>query len=463
MGWFESQKNQQTFLVIYWLLASLSFFSTLFLPHMGEEAVYSLGAMEMLQHKQYFVHTLLNYPYGRPPLYIWLISAVTKLIGWQQVLIAARLVVALTTILTSYLLFLFTRRIFKNSLLALLTVAIYLSGDLLFRRGYLAYADPLFSLFIFISIACLWLALDTKRYNFLIYAILAATAAFLTKALTIYIFYAVTALVMLWRHPNGKWLLTPYSIFLHILGLALPIIWLMSINPADQGMLSDILLTATTPATLGQHINHILLQPLRFISLFAPLSVVAIYLAITRQINYIALSKHIMIMLVLLVFVNYLPYWFAIKGKDPRYIQPLYPFVAIIIANLIFAANKQGLKLSCYWLLLTLVLKLITGCWAGYYYQDHYRSNYKTLAINILNTIKHYPIYSNDVEFTGLSTAAELDIQRGAKIPTIGFLPQQIPNAYLLSVSDNHPGFKLFKHYRLKRTDVYLLCKGKAC
>jgi len=461
MKWFESADNQRKFLIYYCLIAGLSFFSTLFLPHIGEEAVYSLGTLEMLSHKQYLVHTLLNHPYSRPPFYIWLIAAVTKIIGWQQVLLAARLVVALTTLLTSYLLFLFTQKIFKQQILALFTVAIYLSGDLLFRRGWLAYADPTFSLFVFISIACLWLALDSKRYNFLIYAILATTAAFLTKALTVYVFYAVAALVFLWRHPNGKWLLTPYSIFLHILGIALPSIWLIAINPADQGMLNDILLTAGTPATASQHIAHIFIQPLHLIGLFAPLSLIAIYLAIRKRIVYQDLPKNIMIMLLLIVFINYLPYWIAIKGEDPRYILPLYPFFAILLANLIIAG--KGLKISCYWLLVTLALKLLAGCWGFYYFQEHNRSNYQQLAQTILKTVKNYPIYSNDVEFTGLSTVAELEILQGPNYPTIGLPPAISQNAYLISVKPIQPGYQLFKHYPLKRTDLYLLCKGKAC
>jgi 4-amino-4-deoxy-L-arabinose transferase-like glycosyltransferase len=463
MSWLSTSEKQVQFLKLYWLIASLSFFCTVFLPYMGEEAVYALGSMEMLYNHNYSIHTLLEHAYGRPPLYIWLIALLTKILGWHNVLLAMRIIVASVTVLTSYVLFLFANYLFKNTKIALLSVACYLTGDLLFRRGYLAYADPLFSLFILIALALLWVAVDKKNYMVLILAITAASCAFLTKALTVYIFYAVTAAALFWRHDNGKWLISPLSIMLHLLGLALPIIWMFHISPGDKNMLNDIIETAGTSATLTQHISHILLQPLRLIGLFAPASLVAIYLLLRKRTDYSAISKQIFILLVLVISINYLPYWIAIKGKDPRYIQPLYPFIAILLAMLIYAAREHGSKLLCYWLLVALTLKLIASCWGFYYYQTHFRSNYKAVAQTILQIAQKQPIYSVDVQFTGLSTVANINILRGSNVKPIGEPPNNFKNGYIISVTPQYANLTLVKHFHLKRTDLYLLCKGSAC
>lgn len=463
MKWFSSTEQQQHFLKLYCLVAGLSFLCTLFLPYVGEEAVYTLGAMEMLHYQQYITHTLLSQPYNRPPLLIWLIAGFTKLLGWNNVLIASRLVTVLATMLTGFILYLFTQRVFKNKHLSLMTLAIFFSGDLLFNRGWLAYADSCFALFVFSSICLLWLAVDEKRYRFLIYAVIAASGAFLTKALTVYVFYAVTALVLFWRHPNRKFLITPSCLLLHLLGLCLPVAWFIYINPPDKGMLSDILLTAGTPASMAQHIAHIALQPLRLLSLFVPASLVVIYLAIRKRIDYSSLPKQTFILLCCIVFINYLPYWIAIKGKDPRYILPLYPLISLLLAWLILASKTQGAKLVCYWLLITLLLKLVAGFWGFYYYHNHYRSNYELVAKDILSVSHGYPLYSRDVEFTGLSVASFIDIIRGEKYKPLKMAPANLSNGFVIAAEPHRPGDKIFKHYPVKRTDVYLLCKGSAC
>lgn len=462
MAWFNSKQQQQKFLVLYIVIAGLSFFTTLFLPHVGEEAVYTLGAMEMLHNHQYLMHTLLNTSYGRPPLLIWFIALLTKILGWQDVLLASRLVTVVASLLTAVVLYYFVRRLSKNQIIALLSVAIFFTGDLLFRRGWLAYADPLFSFFIFSAIACLWLSVEEKRYSLLLLAVLATACAFLTKALTVYIFYGVAGLVLLWRHPNRWFLLSPISIILNLCAIAWPIIWLTAINPGDMGMVNDILLTAGTSATLLQHISHIIVQPFRLMGLLAPISLVVIYLAIRKRIDYNLLPKQLMIILLLIIAINYLPYWIAIKGKDPRYIEPLYPLCAFALGYFVYAAKQSGIKLSCYWLLVAMVLKLVAGFWGFYYYQNHYRSHYRTLAKQVLHDAHGQALYSRDVQFTGLSAAANIDmIWNNEKL--ISMPPKDLRNGYIIAAAPNQPGDKVYKHYAVKRTDVYLLCKGKAC
>ena len=83
---------------------------------------------------------------------------------------------------------------------------------MLLYRGWLAYADPLFSLLTFGAISALWVAVEERRRNLLFLAALGLIGSFLTKAVTGYVFYGVFALVLLWRHRNRGFLFSPWSI-----------------------------------------------------------------------------------------------------------------------------------------------------------------------------------------------------------------------------------------------------------
>jgi hypothetical protein len=80
-----------TRLWLLYTLAAASFLTTLHLPYIGEEAVYTITSMEMWTQRDFLVPTLFGSLYGRPPLYNWLIIPLANLFGWDHVLVAARL------------------------------------------------------------------------------------------------------------------------------------------------------------------------------------------------------------------------------------------------------------------------------------------------------------------------------------------------------------------------------------
>ena len=71
--------------------------TTLTLPYVGEEAIYTIAAMEMKVRGEYFVNTLYGTNHGQPPLLNWLIILLADSFGWQHVLVASRLVAACAT------------------------------------------------------------------------------------------------------------------------------------------------------------------------------------------------------------------------------------------------------------------------------------------------------------------------------------------------------------------------------
>ena len=108
--------NQKTFpsLPTCWILlgmAALSFIPTLFLPYVGEEGVYTITSMEMAHSREWLAPTLYGWPLARPPLVNWLLIPLTELLGWQNILLASRIIVAVATVGTGLLLIVFVQRI----------------------------------------------------------------------------------------------------------------------------------------------------------------------------------------------------------------------------------------------------------------------------------------------------------------------------------------------------------------
>ena len=170
----------------WWLYAAaaLSLYTTLGLPYVGEEAVYTITSLEMRLNHDYFVTTLYGTNYGRPPLLNWLIIPLAEMLGWDRMLLASRLVAATATVLTGLVLAWLTLNLTRNRALAAFAAVVFLSGDALFYRGWLAYADPLLTLCVFGAIACLWVAVLRKEGALLWLAVLLVTCGFLAKVQT---------------------------------------------------------------------------------------------------------------------------------------------------------------------------------------------------------------------------------------------------------------------------------------
>ena len=202
-------------------IGAASFVPLMFLQYVGEEAVYTIVAQEMLANKKYFLTTLYGQNYGRPGLYSFAILTVSGVLGEQHILIAARLITVSATLLTGLTLAWFIRRIFNDRLFAAFGAAVFLSGDVLLRRGWLAYSDPAFSFFTFGAMACLWVAVEEKRLALLALAALGLIGSFLTKVPTGYVYYGVWAAVLIWRHPNRMFLFSRWSLAIHLIAVAI--------------------------------------------------------------------------------------------------------------------------------------------------------------------------------------------------------------------------------------------------
>lgn len=478
--------KKEAFLKIIFIFAILSFLTTLTLPYQGEEGVYTLTSLEMWYHKEWIKPFLYGASYGRPPLYNWFIIFLSSLLGFEQILIAARMITAFATIGSSFVLFWLTRQLFRDKNIALFASVIYLSGDLLFRRGWLAYADPLFSLFVFSAISFLWVGLNKKHTFLLCLANLSLIAAFLSKALTAYCFYFIAFFVLFWRHENRRFLFSPLSIIFLLLSLLFPLFWnkLTADGAHSQEMIVDILSRLSSSETHFKHyIIKIITYPFSTLLYWMPASAIVLCLfwqAKKQNSHFLAKLKPdnqafaFLSIAFWILFLNYIPYWLAPQNRI-RYILPLYPFFAMIAGYIIYQAGDKIIRITNICLAILVLVKFLFGFFGYEFIEKNMRGNYLAIAEDIMQKTEKYPLYIDDDTAIGLSLASQINILRlsGTKPLTRCWNRETItkkgggfhlinPND-LAKYQERHQNTRLFQEYKLGRNKIYLLCEGGAC
>jgi len=452
----HSFKNQKLLMVLF-ALAACSLLTTLFLQYVGEEGAFTISSIEMWFHHNYLSPTTYGAPYGRPPLYNWCVIPIANLVGWPHMLVASRLVTWSATLLTALALAGLAHHLFKQKTLSIFCGLAYFSFDILARRGWLAYADPLFTLFIFCSIAGLIIAVNTHHYRWLVLALISLSAAFLTKALTAYVFYGGFLAVIFYYHNERRFLLHPWSLLLHLFAFGFPLLWYQTIAPGAEGhhMVNDILHKLQSQNWLSYFLE-VLTRPGELFLRLLPLSIIALT-ALFKQQAFIHPSqdKLILKIIALATLLNYLPYWFS-PHSHIRYIQPLYPFASLLIAYVIWHAKPVYLKVSIYSLALLITLRFFAGWFWFPYYEKTYRGHYLEIAQKINAKVGHAaPLYVANPTAVGLSVVANLDILRLPKPPIIT-APSQ-PSGYTIAVVPNEQYGEIDTVYPSGNEKLYLL------
>lgn len=449
---------------LFWILAVvaiISLYLTLNLPYLGEEGQYTFPTLEMWYHHYYWAPIATGTIYPRPPLFNWLTLPLAHLLGGEHILIAARFITATATAGTGILLWWFTERIFHDKTFAILTILVYLSGDLLFRRGWITYADPTFAFFIFGAIAFLWVAVTEERIAFLMPAVFFIICAFLTKALTAYLFYGLTALVLMYRSKKQWFLLKPSSLILHAIALAIPLIWL-KLAPGETSGHMALDISRRITALNWTYPIKLIKQPLVHLLRLAPMSLLGIYYAWQTRKQPATKNSFLIQTIIWVVLLNYVVYWLPPQWSGFRYLLPIVPLIAIIFAYYIWNAGDAALRLSTWVIIFFLAVKLISCQW-GLPWFERMSYAYPAIAKDIMATSNNYPLYAVDSTSSGLSVIATIDAIRWPKAPIL-WPPEQWNNGFIISESNNPVIGKRVKCYdATPRDHIYLLCRGAAC
>lgn len=458
------QVRKDFFLKYLFIFALVSFIISLWIPYIGEEGVYTISSYEMWFHHHYLYPTTYGLAYWRPPLYNWLIICFANLLGWGNMLIASRLVTALSTIATSFLLIWLADRLFKSPGFGLFAALVYLTSDALFYHGWLAYSDPLFAFFVAGSISFLWVANLEQRKFFVWISVVFLIAAFLTKALTAYVFYLISLVfIVYYQGKNKAFLLRPINFLPYLFSILFYFIWnIASKKITEVGMWTDIF-NKLHNIYWPRYLHQILIFPIEVFFRFLPASVLVVYYLIKQKFQKIKFNTVVRQTLFGFTLVNFLPYW-LVPHTSIRYLLPLYPFIALLLALRLWHLFEAQLKTTIAWLALAILLKYVL-IGLVYYYQVYYRGDYTQIAKQIIMETKGFPIYANNSVATGLSVTAEIDrlIYPNPPLRESSFAKE---NSYFLinDKIDTKLG-QLYKIIKLgkQRTYIYLICKGNVC
>lgn len=456
--------NFSTILKRLLILAVTSFFLSLFLSYIGEEGVYTISSYEMWYHHHYLYPTTYGLAYWRPPLFNWLIIGFANLSSWENMLVASRLVTALATIATSFMLMWLANRLFKTPYFGLFTALVYLTSDALFYHGWLAYSDPLFAFFVVSAISFLWVANLEQRYGFVWLSVIFLIAAFMTKALTAYVFYIISFIFIVYY--NGKlksFLLKSFNALPYLFSVLFYFFWnIASHRITETGMWTDIF-SKFYHVSWNGYIQQIIVFPLEACCRFLPASGFAIYFFLKKKIEKITFSLYLILTLSGIILFNFIPYWLA-PHTSIRYLLPLYPFIALLLAVVLWHLPKRQLKTLIFWIALAILVKYAELALL-YYYQLYYRGNYTLAAKQLILQAKDFPIYANDFVATGLSVTAEIDrlIYPSPPLRDTQFAKEK--NYFIINDKIDAKLGRLYKRINLGKqgTTVYLLCQGNAC
>ena len=443
-------------------VAAASFLPAIAFYYVGEEAVFPISSLEMWYHGEWVQQLFYGSSLQHNPLFNWMIIPLASLAGWEHVLAVARALTIAATVGTGLVVAWLCRALYRDATFAAFAALAYVTlADVFFYRGWLAYADPLFAFFLLSAMGCLWVACLRRGASLLALAVGALTCAFMTKALTAYVFYGGAALVLLMNREHRAFLLGPASWVIHLVGAALPLAWLYFLpeNTGQGGRMFAEILAKLVPANFFDYIVKLVSYPLDTLLRLAPLALVAIY-HFWRQRNVTDDHGAHTRVLAAIVLVNYLPYWLA-PQSSMRYLLPLYPLAAIVIARVLW--TRGGEAEARRWVIGMIVVKLVLVLALFPYYQSRYRGeNFAAAARDIVQRTAGHPLYTYNVTASGMSVTAHIDVMRLPSAP-ITFPPQKWETGYII-LHKPDPGLgQVVAEYRFGGNSLYLLCRGAAC
>ena len=455
---------------VLWCLyaaACASFLATLGVPYIGEEAVYTITSLEMRASGEYFVTTLYGTNYGRPPLLNWLVISIAELTGWDRVLVASRIVTAGASVATGLVVAWLASRLTGNDTFGALAAVVFMTGDVLFYRGWLAYADSLFTLCVFGAIACLWVSVHERRPGLAWLAACALTCGYLAKVQTAYLFYGVAWCALALNPPYRRELLRPGSIAAQAAAVAAFVAWqaFFTHGAHSATTMTDIVLKARA-VDLAAYSAQLLWFPVETVLRFLPASGVAIYCLWRAQregggLREPPVAGYAFTALLAILAVNYAPYWLW-PNSHIRYVMPLYPLAALLVAHGIWRAGERPAAAAVKWFVAAITLKYVAAFWLYPAYHERYRADYAAVAADVLGRAGGHALYSNDTTATSLSVVAHIDQARYPAAP-VRWPPREWRDGWLLARKLDPAAGRPVREYSLGRNVLYLVCRGAAC
>ena len=450
-----------------WLaaLAAISFLPAIAFFYVGEEAIFPIVSIEMWHQHEWVRQRLFGLNPQHNPFFNWLIMPLAALAGWEYVLEVTRALTIAATVATAAVAGWLVWRLFHDKTRAWFAALVYLTlADVLMYRGWLAYVDPLFGFFVFAAIAALWVACEDDSPGLLAVAVVSLSCAFLSKAFTAYVFYASALVVMLVSTKRRRMLLGWPSLGWHALAVAAPLLWLglLPSNSGQGGRMFLEILAKLLPSGVIEYLRQLAGYPAETFIRLSPAAPLAVYFAWRGRIVMDAITRQHTLTAAAVALLCYLPYWLA-PHSAIRYLTPVYPMAAVVLALVISSAGAQALAVTRRWLIAIIVLKLVAVLLLFPFYQSHYRGeNYLAAADRIMQISKGQPLYNASDTAAGLSVVGYIDAKWRHTDP-IQWMPQEWQNGFVIAETPDPATGETFARLKLGGDELYLLCRGAAC
>jgi hypothetical protein len=288
-------------------------------------------------------------------------------------------------------------------------------------------------------------------------------AAVLTKTLTVYAFYGVIAFVLLWQHPNWRFLFNSWSVAIHAVIGVLPFVWdwAFPASPLLQVFAAHISFDLSRSFTAGllNQAARLLVFPLELIFHLLPLSAVAIYcLAGHHKARELLAPLHVRIAK-WTVLIGVVPYWLAVLPS--RHLMPLYPFMALVMASLVTCAGEWFRQIALKALVAAIVIAYAVATVGSPLYRSIFRGDHREMATQIIDRAAGAPIYSIDDTSFGLSIVANINMLRGPVKPVTRVATSG--PGFTISEKSGPIGGRVVMELKSGHRTRYLLCDPAVC
>jgi 4-amino-4-deoxy-L-arabinose transferase-like glycosyltransferase len=299
----------------------------------GDEAIRSLVAFEMMESQNYLVPTMNgNFYFAKPPLYNWILIGFYKLFGrfdeWTT-----RIPTVIFSIVFSFVIWVFNKNRFQNNKFAIVLAFMFLTcGRILFYDSFLGLIDIFFSLVTYVMIMLAYYFADKSKFNLMYVSLyILSVIGFMLKGLPIFHFLVFTIIIIHYLFGNWKAVYSKFHIITFVSAVLVITLYFIGYNQyIDAQKTISPLVDQAARRTIFKYnfsdsINHFVTYPIENILHFFPWSLLGI---LVFQKNIITLiKKNLYIWYITLTFIfNYIVYWIS-PEVYPRYILMLIPLI----------------------------------------------------------------------------------------------------------------------------------------
>jgi 4-amino-4-deoxy-L-arabinose transferase-like glycosyltransferase len=322
-------------------------------PFIGDEAIRSLVAMEMMLSGNYFVPTLTgDFYFSKPPLYNWILILFFKLSGSVSELVP-RMVTVIFSFLFTYLVYHFNRNRFQDKKYAILVAFMFLTcGRMIFYDSFLGLIDIFFSLVTYAMIILAYIYAEKKNYILLYSSVyFLSLVGFMLKGLPTLHFLGFTILII--HYIFGEWrkLLSKEHLLSMFAMLGAIFLYFMMYNQyMDATKTIAPLVDQATRRTIirfgfSDLLKHFISYPIENLYHFFPWSVLGFLVFRKDILSKLKEDKYIKY-LTLVFTANYIIYWIS-PEVYPRYILMLIPLAFTVWIYLYtFEVGKQNMRMK---------------------------------------------------------------------------------------------------------------------